>query len=100
MKWSCPAVLVFVATKVQLEKRVVAGKSDDALRYTVDPGVDAKVQSIAINVPRMLMDPPCRVCIIGSRCGNVPVCVGSNGTKRSLSSVHKGKGTGRELVFQ
>ena len=53
MKWSCPAVLVFVATKVQLEKRVVAGKSDDALRYTVDPGVDAKVQSIAINVPRM-----------------------------------------------
>ena len=44
MKLSCPAVLVFVV-KVQLDRVVELDP-----RYNVDPGVETKVQSIAVNL--------------------------------------------------
>ena len=47
MKLSCPAVLVFVV-KVQLDRVVELD-----LRYNVDPGVETKVQSIAVIVPTL-----------------------------------------------
>ena len=47
MKWSCPAVLLVCVAKVQLDKRVVEVPS----RYTVDEGVETKVQSNAAIVP-------------------------------------------------
>ena len=46
MKWSCPAVLVFVVN-VLLNMRVVATD----VRYSVDPGAETKVQSSAVIVP-------------------------------------------------
>tara|TARA_B100000780_G_scaffold223948_1_gene163096 strand:+ start:1075 stop:1221 length:147 start_codon:yes stop_codon:yes gene_type:complete len=48
MKLSCPAVLVFVV-KVQLDTRVV--ELDP--RYTADPDVVTKVQSIAAIMPAL-----------------------------------------------
>ena len=51
MKLSCPAVLVCFVN-VQLDTRAVAV----AVRYTVDPGLETKVQSIAVNVPTLKMD--------------------------------------------
>ena len=48
MKVSCPAVLVSFV-KVQLDKSVVAPD----MRYTIDPGLETKVQSIAVIVPEL-----------------------------------------------
>ena len=42
---ACPAVLVSFVN-VQLDMRAVAAD----VRYTVDPGAETKVQSIAVNV--------------------------------------------------
>ena len=49
MKVLCPAVLVSFVN-VQLETRVVAAADE---RYTVDPGLETKVQSIAVIVPSL-----------------------------------------------
>jgi hypothetical protein len=51
MKLSCPAVLVSFVN-VQLNMRA----EDAACKYTVDPGLETKVQSIAVNVPPLKMD--------------------------------------------
>ena len=49
MKASCPAVLASFV-KVQLDMRVVT----DDVRYTVDPGLETKVQLIAVIVAVLL----------------------------------------------
>ena len=51
MKLSCPAVLVSFVN-VELNMRA----EDDASTYTVDPGLETKVQSIAVNLPSVKMD--------------------------------------------
>ena len=51
----CPAVLVFFVRKVQLDMRAIA----PVLRYTVAPGVETNVLSMAVNVPAELMLAPC-----------------------------------------
>ena len=47
MKVTCPAVLVSFV-KVQLDMRVTPFLSSVVI-YTVDPGLETKVQSIAVN---------------------------------------------------
>ena len=54
MKSSCPAVLVLVV-KVQFDTRL----DEIGVRYTVDPDVETKVQSIAVIRPSLLIPVPC-----------------------------------------
>ena len=97
MKWSCPAVLVFVAN-VQLDKRVV----EAATRYTVDEGVETKVQSNAVIVPELEMAQPCDSVHHRLKAMERYMCVCGNqmAQRKSLRRVHKGKGSIWESVIQ
>lgn len=97
MKWSCPAVLVFVAN-VQLDKRVVEAAS----RYTVDEGVETKVQSNAVIVPELEMAQPCDRVHHRLKAMERYMCVCGNqmAQRKSLRRVHKGKGSIWESVIQ
>ena len=97
MKWSCPAVLVFVAN-VQLDKRVVEAAS----RYTVDEGVETKVQSNAVIVPELEMAQPCDRVHHRLKAMERYMCVCGNqmAQRKSLRRVHKGKGSVWESVIQ